>query len=164
MRPIHGGPRSGTQGALRSIALFEAFKGLAALLLGVGLVELLHHDLRHLVLELVGHFGLDVAQPFPALLLRCVDVLNNTPLASLELLLGTYLAIRLTEAYGLWRQEAWAEWLGALSGGLYIPFELQHLWHEPSALSAGVLTVNALIVGFLAAQLWRRRPGTGPGA
>ena len=147
---------SGTRRALRSIALFEAFKGLAALLIGIGLVELLHHDLRHLVLELVGHFGLDAAQPFPALLLHAADVLNHTPLATLELLLGAYLAIRLTEAYGLWRQQAWAEWLGALSGGLYIPFELQHLAHEPNALSAAVLAVNVLVVGFLALQLWRR--------
>ena len=145
-----------TRRALRSIALFEAFKGLAALLIGVGLIELLHHDLRQLVLELVGHFGLDAAQPFPALLLHYADVLNHTPLATLELLLGAYLAIRLTEAYGLWRQKSWAEWLGALSGGLYIPFELQHLWHEPSALSAAVLTINGVIVGFLALQLWRR--------
>ena len=148
--------RESTRRALRSIALFEAFKGLAALLLGVGLVELLHHDLRHLVLELVGHFGLDAAQPFPALALHWVDVLNHTPLAALELLLSGYVVIRLTEAYGLWRQKTWAEWLGALSGGLYIPFELQHLWHEPSALSAVVLAVNMLIVGFLALQLWRR--------
>ena len=147
---------SGTRRALRGIALFEAFKGLAALLIGIGLVELLHHDLRHLVLELVGHFGLDAAQPFPALLLHAADVLNHTPLATLELLLGAYLAIRLTEAYGLWRQQAWAEWLGALSGGLYIPFELQHLAHEPNALSAAVLAVNVLVVGFLALQLWRR--------
>lgn len=145
-----------TRRALRSIALFEAFKGLAALLIGVGLVELLHHDLRHLVLELVGHFGLDAAQPFPALLLHAADVLNHTPLATLELLLGAYLAIRLTEAYGLWRQQAWAEWLGALSSGLYIPFELQHLAHEPNVLGAAVLAVNVLVVGFLALQLWRR--------
>lgn len=126
------------------------------MLLGVGLVELLHHDLRHLVLELVGHFGLDAAQPFPALALHYVDVLNHTPLAALELLLSGYVAIRLTEAYGLWRQKTWAEWLGALSGGLYIPFELQHLAHEPNALSALVLAVNVLVVGFLALQLWRR--------
>ena len=116
-----------TRRTLRGIALFEAFKGLAALLIGVGLVELLHHDLRRLVVELVGHFGLDAARPFPALLLHYADVLNHTPLATLELLLGAYLAIRMTEAYGLWLQKSWAEWLGALSGGLYIPLSLIHI-------------------------------------
>lgn len=143
--------------ALRSIALFEGFKGLAAFFIGVGLVNLLHHDLRRLLLELAGHFGLDPAQPFPALLLRWTDVLNNTPLDTLELLLAAYLVTRLVEAYGLWHRHAWGEWLGALSGGLYVPFELHHLWHSPSALSAAVLTVNLLIVGFLARQIWQRR-------
>ena len=143
---------------------FEAFKGVAALLIGIGLLELLHHDLRRLVLELVGHFGLDASQHFPALLLAYAERLNNTPLATLELLLGAYLAIRLTEAYGLWQAHAWAEWLGALSGGLYIPFELHHLWHAPSTVSALVLAINALIVGFLAGQLWHRRRGVVPDA
>lgn len=149
--------RSGSERTLRGIALFEGLKGLTALVIGIGLVNLLHHDLRHLVLELTGHFGLDPAQPFPALLLQSADALNNTPLDTLELLLGAYLLTRLVEAYGLWQQKAWGEWLGALSGGLYVPFELHHLWHAPSTLSAAVLTLNVLIVGFLVRQLWRRR-------
>lgn len=143
--------------ALHGIALFEGLKGLAALTSGVGLIGLLHHDLRHLVLELVGHFGLDPAQHFPALLLHYVDVLNSTPLGTLELLLAAYVAIRLAEAYGLWRDKAWAEWLGVLSGGLYIPFELRHLWHQPTLVSAAIVGVNLTIVAFLALQLGRRR-------
>lgn len=142
---------------LRSIALFEGFKGLAALLIGLGLVELIHHDLRRLVLELVGHFGLAPTQPFPALMLQYAEVLNTTPLDTLELLLGAYLATRLTEAYGLWHQHAWGEWLGALSGGIYVPFEVHHLWNTPSTLGILVLTVNVVIVGFLTLQLWRRQ-------
>lgn len=143
--------------ALRGIALFESLKGLAALASGLGLLSLLHHDLRHLVLELVGHFGLDPAQHFPALVLHYVDVLNGTPLGTLELLLAAYVTIRLAEAYGLWNDRAWAEWLGALSGGLYVPFELRHLWHQPTAVSATVLGLNLLIVAFLLRRLWERR-------
>ena len=153
--PEPGASRS----ALRSIALFEAFKGLAALAMGLGLVELAHHDLRQLVLEVAGHFGLEPTQPFPALMLQYAQMLNTTPLDSLELLLGAYLATRLTEAYGLWHQRACGEWLGALSGGIYVPFELRHLWHAPSALGGLVLAFNALIVGFLARQLWKRQAG-----
>lgn len=151
--PDTGSPRR----TLRSIALFEGFKGLAALTLGLGLVELMHHDLRELVLEFVGHFGLQPGQPFPALLLHYADVLNTTPLNTLELLLGAYLATRMTEAYGLWHQRPWGEWLGAFSGGVYVPFELHHLWHSPSVAGALVLTLNVLIVGFLARQLHKRQ-------
>ena len=149
---------SGERRALRGIALFEGLKGLAALLSGVGLIELLHHDLRHLALELVGHFGLDPAQHFPTLLLYYAGLLNSTPLGEMELALMVYALIRLVEAYGLWNNSAWAERLGMLSGGIYIPFELRHLWHQPTWISATILVLNLAIVAFLAYQLRRREP------
>jgi uncharacterized membrane protein (DUF2068 family) len=46
--------------------------------------------------------------------------------------------------------------LGALSGALYVPFELQHLIHRPSALTLAVLTANVAVVGFLVWRLRRR--------
>ncbi len=52
--------------------------------------------------------------------------------------------------------KTWAEWLGALSGALYIPLELAHLAHRPGAINAGVLLANVVVVGFLAFQLWMR--------
>lgn len=146
--------------ALRMIALFEGLKGFAALMIGIGLVELLQHDLRQLMLELMGHFGLELTQPFSATLLHYADVLNGTPLGTLELFFSAYLVIRFAEAWGLWHGKVWAEFLGTFSGGVYIPFELHHLWHSPSAHSLGVFTFNVLIVGFLSKQLWRRRAVT----
>lgn len=142
---------------VRGIAVFEAVKGLAALLSAIGLAELLHHDLHQLVLELVGHFGLKPTQSFPHIVLHYADVLNRTPIGTLEILLCSYATLRLTEAYGLWNESAWGAWLGALSGGLYVPFELRHLWHDPSAIGASVLAINLLLVAFLAMQLWRKR-------
>jgi uncharacterized membrane protein (DUF2068 family) len=68
-----------------------------------------------------------------------------------------YIAVRLAEAYGLWNDRSWAAWLGALSGGLYLPFEFGHLLHRPSAISVAVLAANACVVSFLAIHLWRRR-------
>ncbi|ABM35704.1 DUF2127 domain-containing protein [Polaromonas naphthalenivorans] len=143
--------------ALKTIAAFEGLKGLAAIASGLGLLSLLHHDIRHLALELVGHFGLNPAQHFPSLFLHYVDLLNSTPVSTLMLLLCGYAALRLAEAYALWRERAWGALLGALSGGIYIPFEWRHLLHRPSLISAGVLAVNVLIVVFLAYRLWRRR-------
>jgi len=149
---------SAAQGrALRAIAAFEALKGLAALASALGLLGLLHHDLRRLALEMVGHFGLDPAQHFPSVFLHWVDLLNGTPVSTWVLLLGGYAALRLAEAYALWREHAWGALLGVLSGGLYIPFEMHHLLHQPSRTSAAVLAVNGLVVAFLAHRLVRGR-------
>ena len=143
--------------ALRAIAVFEAVKGLAALAVVAGIVDLMHHDVRRLAIALIGRFGLDPEARYPSILLHYADLL---PGANVRLLLSFalgYILMRLVEAYGLWNDRVWGEWLGALSGGLYIPFEPRHFVQQPSAISVAVLAGNALTVVFLLYQLRRRR-------
>jgi uncharacterized membrane protein (DUF2068 family) len=143
--------------ALRAIALFEALKGGVALLAGLGLLSLLHHDLHHLATTLIGHVGLDPGGRYPALLLHYVDVLGDANRRTLVLTIAAYVAVRGAEAWGLWRERSWGEWLGALSGTLYVPFELRHLLHRPGIGGALVLVFNLAIVAFLGWQLWSER-------
>ena len=142
--------------ALRAIALFEAVKGLAALAAGIGLLGLLHYDVRRLALALVWRFHLDPHTHYPDLLLHYADLLSAINLRTMAPVAVAYITVRLLEAYGLWNEKTWAEWLGALSGALYIPLEVGHLMHKTSFVSAGVLLANILMVGFLVFQLWRR--------
>jgi uncharacterized membrane protein (DUF2068 family) len=145
--------------ALRTIALFEAVKGAAALAASLGFVGLLRHDLRRFMAELIGHFGLDPAGHYPSILLRYAETLADANLRSLFLLAAGYVLLRFCEAYGLWYQRTWGQWLGALSGGLYIPFEVRHLMHAPSLVGALVLVGNLLVVGYLALVVWQERRG-----
>ena len=142
--------------ALHVIAGFEAVKGIAALAAIIGLLELMHRDVRHLALELIGHFGLHPDAHYPEIVLHYADLLPGANVRLLVVLALAYVFVRLAEAYGLWNVRAWGEWLGALSGGLYIPFEISHIMHRPTAINAAVLAANILVVGFLAFQLWRR--------
>lgn len=146
----------GAAHALRSIAAFEALKGLAALAALLGLLDLAHRDVRHLATALIGRFGLDPGAHYPSLLLHYADLLPGAHLLPLVLLGLGYVALRLAEAYGLWCGKPWGEWLAALSGGLYIPFELAHLWQHPSATTALVLASNLLLTGYLGQRLWTR--------
>jgi uncharacterized membrane protein (DUF2068 family) len=143
--------------ALHAIAAFEAFKGFAALAALLGVLDLVHHDVRHLAIELMGRFDLDLDARYPSLLLHYADLLPGANMHSLVLLGGCYVALRLVEAYGLWFDATWGELLAALSGGLYIPFELRHWWHRPSAIAALVLAINLLLTGYLVFRLWKRR-------
>jgi uncharacterized membrane protein (DUF2068 family) len=119
----------------------------------------LHHDLRGLLTELIGYIGLDPGGRYPAILFRYADALADTSLRSLLLLVAGYVLLRLCEAYGLWYQRAWGQWLGALSGALYVPFEVRHLLNRPSFIGAVVLVGNVLVVAYLALLVWRRRHG-----
>ena len=142
---------------LRIIAVFEAVKGIAALVLMVGMLDLMHRDVRHLAMELIGHFGLHPDAHYPAILLQYAARLSDINPVSLLLLGVVYITVRLLEAYGLWNDKAWAEWLAALSGVLYIPFEFHHLLYRPSLINGAVLAGNAFVVGFMTYQLWCRR-------
>ena len=145
-------PRS----ALQAIAIFEATKGLAALAGLIGVLDLLHRDVRAVVLTLIGRFGLDPEAHYPSLLLHYADLLPDADVHMLVMLASAYIALRFIEATGLWLGKAWGEYLGALSGGIYIPFEVTHLIHEPSWMNTFIVVLNAAIVGYLAYVLWQR--------
>jgi uncharacterized membrane protein (DUF2068 family) len=143
--------------SLRAIAVFEAIKGLAAFAAVIGVLDLMHRDVRHLAIALIGHFGLNPNDRYPSILLHYADLLPDANVRALLLLALGYILVRLLEAYGLWNDRAWGEWLGALSGGLYIPFEIGHLVQRPSVINSLVLAGNGCVVGYLVYRLWRRR-------
>ncbi|AVS90108.1 DUF2127 domain-containing protein [Paracidovorax avenae] len=154
----HGSGDAAGQRALRTIATLEAVKGVVALMAGLGLLGLLHHDLHHAAVSLIGHVGLNPGERYPEMLLSRLDLLAHEDFRWLLLAVIAYAALRFTEAYGLWKDRAWGEALGALSGGLYIPFELWHWLHRPSWAASLVIAFNAGVVGYLAWRL-RTRPG-----
>jgi uncharacterized membrane protein (DUF2068 family) len=154
---------------MRAIALLEAAKGVIALAASLGMLSLLHHDVHHLAVALIGHFGLSPGDRYPALIVHYADLLADANRRSLFLLASGYVTLRLVEAYGLWFERTWGQWLAALSGALYVPFEVRHLVHAPSALSALVLLGNLAVVGYMMYELRRERrrggaPGPAPGS
>lgn len=148
--------------ALRTIASIEAVKGVVAIAVGLGLLSLVHRDLHHMAAALIGYVGLDPGASYPAMFLHDVDVLHDTRLRTILLAAGGYAAVRFAEAFGLWNARHWGEWLGALSGAIYVPFEIQHWIHRPSAVATTVIVVNMVVVAFLFWQLWRERVGSIP--
>ncbi|MFD1836792.1 DUF2127 domain-containing protein [Paracidovorax cattleyae] len=153
----HGSSDAAGRRALRTIATLEAVKGVVALMAGLGLLGLLHHDLHHAAVSLIGHVGLNPGERYPEMLLSRLDLLAQQDFQWLILAVAAYAALRFAEAWGLWKGRAWGEALGALSGGLYIPFEVWHWLHRPSLAATVVIAFNAAVVGYLAWRL-RRRP------
>ena len=142
--------------ALFAIAVFEAAKGVAAIAACIGVLGLLHADVHRVALALLWRFHLDPSEHYPELLLHYADMLSAINLRQLAPVALAYIALRFVEAFGLWKEKIWAEWLGALSGALYIPLEVAHLWHRHTLANAGVLLLNIVVVAFLGFQLWRR--------
>lgn len=143
--------------SIRTVAVFEAAKGLLVIAAGFGLLSLIHHNAQHVAEQLVKHMHLDPARRYPRVFIEAASRLNDIHLWVLALAASTYAAIRLLEAWGLWRQRAWAEWLAVISGCIYIPFEIYELSHGISPLRMITFATNVLIVGVMCWALLARR-------
>ena len=50
---------------------------------------------------------------------------------------------------GLWRKRVWAEWVAFASGALYLPFEINEMFHRLTAIRVGIFVVNLAIVIYM---------------
>lgn len=143
--------------ALRAIALLEAAKGALVLLVGFGSVFFVHRDLVRFAGGLLRRLHLDPASHFAFIVFRTAERVEHIDLRVVLLVASLYAIVRFAEAVGLWGDRAWGEWIGALSGGIYLPFEIHELFLRQTALRAGLLAANLFIVGFLCWHLYERR-------
>jgi uncharacterized membrane protein (DUF2068 family) len=146
---------------LRLVALFEFAKGALALAAAAGLLAFVHRDIRRVIGELLPHLHLDPARRIPGVFLLLADRLESMDLWLLAIGAALYAAVRFAEAYGLWLDREWAEWLGAVSGAIYVPLELYSLTKGVTPLKLATLGINLLVVAVLSDALWRRRRAVG---
>jgi len=135
------------------IALYEAAKGIVVLLAGSGLLLLVHRDVQGLAEQLVAHLHLDPAKRIPRIFLHAMTSATPDRLRWLAVGAGVYSVARLAEAYGLWQGRRWAEWLGAVTAAIYMPFEAEALIRHPGAEPLVALALNLAIVLYLAREL-----------
>jgi uncharacterized membrane protein (DUF2068 family) len=138
------------------IALFEVTKGLVAIIASLALLNLTHQNVRHLTALFISYFHLDSDAHYFKIFFDYTDLLSNENIHTAVLLTWVYAAIRVIEGYGLWKSRAWAEWLAAVSGGIYLPIEISHLVKHTNAINAAVLITNSTVVAYMLYRLWRR--------
>jgi uncharacterized membrane protein (DUF2068 family) len=142
-------PDSSHRQGLRTIALIEAIKGALVLMVGFGLLSFLGRDTEIFAEHLVSRLHLNPAHHYPQVFIHAMADLNNTHLWLIAGLAALYALVRFFEAYGLWYARRWAEWFAALSGAIYVPFEIYELAHRASWLKFSALVINLVIVGYM---------------
>jgi len=142
---------------LRIVALIELAKGALVLAVGAGLLAFAHRDLADIVEELLLHLHLNPASRIPGIFIELASRADSINLWVLALGALVYSTVRIAEGYGLWYDHAWAEWLGAVSGLIYVPFELYALSKGITLLKLGTLALNLIVVTVLIESLVRRR-------
>ena len=134
---------------VRGIAIIEASKGLLVLLVGFGLMSLVHHDVERFAVRLVRHAHLNPANHYPHIFIEAAAKATDARLWMLAIAAFLYAAVRLSEAYGLWYRRHWAEVFAIVTGALYLPVEIYELIERVTAVRIIVFAGNALIVLYL---------------
>jgi len=142
---------------LRTIALFEAVKGLLAFAAACGIISLRNTDLYAATVAFLLRHGINPERHYTRLFIESVAKATNHGVGEIAVLGFAYALIRLAEGYGLWQGKHWAEWLAVISAGLYLPLEFRHYVHHTTFLNAGLIVLNVLLVLYLARLLNRQR-------
>ncbi len=145
------------QEGLRIVAVFEAAKGALILIAGFGLLAYIQPDLHHAASRLVRHFRLNPASHYPRIFVDLANNVTNGHLWIMALFALIYASIRFAEAYGLWYERHWAEWMAVLTGGIYLPLELFEIARGITWPKVTLLVVNAGIVAYMSLVLYQAR-------
>lgn len=142
-----------TKAGLRLVAVMEAAKGLLVLLAGFGLLTLLHRDVQAIALELISRLHMNPSKHYPTIFVDAAARMTDVRLWQLAWFALVYSTLRLVEAYGLWRERRWAEWVALVSGGIYLPIEVFEVVQRQTLFRVGTLLVNLVVVGWMAYAL-----------
>jgi len=144
------------KGGLRTVAVFEAFKGAIALASAYVLIVMIRRDVdfedaaEHILFSLHINPSHHWTQEF----LHAANKMSDINVVMVAAIAITYAVLRFAEGYGLWRQRAWAEWLAIVSGCAYLPFEIYKVIRRPNQLHWAILGINILVVLYICWVRW----------
>jgi uncharacterized membrane protein (DUF2068 family) len=146
---------------VRTIAVVEAGKAILVLLAGFGLLALVHRDVEEIAAELIRRLHLNAANHYPKIFIDAAARVTDARLWLLAVSAMVYAIVRLVEAYGLWFERRWAEWIALLSGAVYLPVEVYELGRHVTAIKIAALVINLIIVAFIGGRLCSRASRVG---
>jgi len=133
---------------LRIVAVVDIIKGVTILAIGFGILSAHSNVLENGGVSLLRLLDIDPTLGVPRKFLSLLHA-ADTEHGLLTLAAVAYAALRFFEAYGLWFMRNWARWLGLVSAGIYVPFELYYLVRDPSLTSVSVLAINLIVLWLL---------------
>ena len=134
---------------LRAVASFEFSKGILVLLIGLTALLLVHKDAWVIAESLLALLHISTDRHSAQLFLDFADRITDARLWAAAQLAFAYSVLRFVEAYGLWKQRTWAEWVAFVSGTLLLPLEIRGLMRGITMLRSVVFVGNLAIVFYM---------------
>src|SRR5579864_3160021 len=109
-------PSHRQQRVLQTVAVFEFLKGVFVVLMGICALLLVHRDAWLIAESLLALLHISTDRHSAQIFLDFADNVTDSRLWAAAQLAFVYTALRFVEAYGLWHQRTWAEWVAFGSG------------------------------------------------
>lgn len=142
-------PRSRQRNVLRAVAGFEFLKGTFVLLMGICALALVHKDLWLYAESLLALFHISTDRHSAQLFLDFADNVTDAKLWAAARIAFAYALLRFSEAYGLWKERTWAEWVAFVSGTLLLPLEVRELLRGVTIVRSFLFIGNLAIVVYM---------------
>jgi len=134
---------------LRAVASFEFVKGIFVVVMGVCALVLLHKDVWLMAEKLLALFHVNTDRRSAQIFLDFADSITDARLWAAARIAFAYAALRFTEAYGLWRERHWAEWMALVSGSLLLPLEVREILRGLTVLRCALFVGNLAVVLYM---------------
>jgi uncharacterized membrane protein (DUF2068 family) len=148
-RPPQAVDERSSGAGLRAVAIFEAVKGALILLVGLGLLSLLHKDFEEVAENLLFRLHISAGHRLGRSIVDAASKLTDARLWAIAGAAAADAAVRFVEAWGLWNRRVWAEWFALLSGALYLPIEILKLAERASWPHITIFAGNVAIVLYM---------------
>jgi uncharacterized membrane protein (DUF2068 family) len=134
---------------LRAVASFEFIKGIFVLLIGLSALLLVRKDAWLIAESLLARLHINTDRRWAQVFLDFADNLTDAKLWAAAKLAFTYSALRFIEAYGLWKERTWAEWVAFGSGTLLLPLEVRELMRGITFVRSAMFIANLGVVFYM---------------
>jgi uncharacterized membrane protein (DUF2068 family) len=133
------------------IGAFKILEGLLFVLLGLGVVRLLHRDIGDMLLRLATSMRIDPESHFVNLLLEKVQMLTPHKMRLISGGIFLKAGLDFLEGIGLALEKTWAEWLTIGLTASFLPWEVFEIARHFTWIKVGITLLNVLVLLYL---LW----------
>lgn len=134
---------------LKAVAALEFSKGVFVVAMGICALALVHKDVWLIAESLLALLHISTDHRWAQIFLDFADSVTDARLWAAARVAFAYAALRFTEAYGLWRERTWAEWVAFVSGTLLLPWEVKELFRGITFWRFALLIGNVAIVLYM---------------
>jgi uncharacterized membrane protein (DUF2068 family) len=135
------------------ISIEKTVKAIVLIIVGFKLLSLFGQDIHAWAADFVTRHGLDIGNRFIHAALERLVGITSGQIVTWSVVAFVYSAVLLVEAFGLWFQKRWAEYLTAISTALLLPVEIYEIYERFTWVRIAILLINAFIVWYLATRL-----------